>query len=608
MSDSTALMQAILTDRISGEAEALLHLEAALALEVDPLDYAVHRFGLGSTDAMSRAAAWAGLAFADAVPALVQGSTQIRRLDALAGIRTLRARLYGREVVFAAPLFGQFITLRAHAMATDGFRRGFCVVPPAAIRSELARASQAQLLDEARQRLSHRWPSASGHLDLTKPRRWLFAALISVLVLAAGLSPYMLRPLLVPLVGVILIAPATLRLWAALSPVPPEPPPELLSNGALPVYSVLIPLRDEAHMVEQLVEAMRALDYPAEKLDIKFVVEARSLDTLDAVRRELADPRFELVVVPDASPTTKPKALNYALPLVRGEHVVIYDAEDIPDPGQLRLAASRFAEHTELDCLQAELVIDNAGENALTALFAGEYAGQFGLMLPLLARLRLPMPLGGTSNHFRVAALREVGGWDAFNVTEDADLGVRLSRLRYRTATIASRTREEAPVTLESWMLQRTRWVKGWMQTFIVHNRRPRQFLEDIGWRGFLAFQIYVGSLILSAPLHAVFMLALMVSIWLPPRGEGGGAWEIVGLLVVIIGYGGAGALVVAGLARMGRRDLLGWQLLLPFYWLLHSVAMVRALNELLTRPYFWAKTRHGQTRLNRAVTVAQAE
>ena len=256
-------MRAILTDRISGEVEALLHLEAALTLEVDPLDHAAHRFGLGSTEVMSRAAAWAGLAYADAVPALVQGSTQIRRLDALAGIRTVRARLYGREVVFAAPLFGQFITLRAHAMATESFRRGFCVVPPAAIRAELARASQAQLLDEARQRLSHRWPSASGHLDLTRPRRWLFAVLISVLVVAAGLSPFLLRPVLLPLVGVMLIAPALLRLWAALSPVPPEPPPELLEAGALPVYSVLIPLRDEAHMVGQLAEAMRMLDYPA---------------------------------------------------------------------------------------------------------------------------------------------------------------------------------------------------------------------------------------------------------------------------------------------------------------------------------------------------------
>ncbi|MBK8082357.1 MAG: glycosyltransferase [Devosia sp.] len=361
-------------------------------------------------------------------------------------------------------------------------------------------------------------------------------------------------------------------------------------------------------MVDQLVAAMRALDYPAEKLDIKFIVESRSPETLEAVRRHLGDPRFELVVVPEALPATKPKALNYALPLARGEHLVIYDAEDIPDPGQLRHAASRFAAQPEIDCLQAELVIDNAGENALTALFAGEYAGQFGLMLPLLARLKLPMPLGGTSNHFRVAALREVGGWDAFNVTEDADLGVRLSRLRYRTATMASRTREEAPVTLESWMRQRTRWVKGWMQTFLVHNRRPGRFLEDIGWRGFIAFQIYVGSLILSAPLHATFMLSVVAALLWPGAAPATfGPWELASLGVVLIGYGGAAALVVAGLLRIGRPELLGYQVLLPAYWLLHSVAAAQALHELLTRPYFWAKTAHGQTRLARRV-VSQPE
>ena len=184
----------------------------------------------------------------------------------------------------------------------------------------------------------------------------------------------------------------------------------LLEDNELPVYSVLLPLRDEAAMVGQLSRAVRALDYPPEKLDIRFVVEARSIATVAAAVAELWDPRFELVVVPDANPRTKPKALNYALPLVQGTHLVVYDAEDIPDPGQLRLAASTFAARPDLACLQAELTIDNARESLIAALFAGEYAGQFGLMLPLLARLGFPMPLGGTSNHFRLSALRRVGG------------------------------------------------------------------------------------------------------------------------------------------------------------------------------------------------------
>jgi cellulose synthase/poly-beta-1,6-N-acetylglucosamine synthase-like glycosyltransferase len=331
---------------------------------------------------------------------------------------------------------------------------------------------------------------------------------------------------------------------------------------------------------------------------LRFLVETRSPETVAAAAAELDDPRFELVLVPDALPRTKPKALNYALPFVTGAHVVVYDAEDIPDPGQLRLAASTFARRPDIDCLQAELVVDNADETWLTALFAGEYAGQFGLMLPLLARLGLPMPLGGTSNHFRVATLRRIGGWDPFNVTEDADLGVRLARLRLKTETFDSRTAEEAPITLGAWLKQRTRWMKGWMQTFIVHNRRPRELLDELGWRGFLGFQIYVGSMIISAPLHTAFVGSFLVSQFLPHGPID--IWDIISGTIFVIGYGGPAALVVAGLMRLGRQDLLVRQLFLPVYWVLHSVAGGLALFELLTRPYFWAKTEHGRTRFAR--------
>jgi cellulose synthase/poly-beta-1,6-N-acetylglucosamine synthase-like glycosyltransferase len=347
---------------------------------------------------------------------------------------------------------------------------------------------------------------------------------------------------------------------------------------------------------------MQAIDYPPEKLDIKFVVESRSEATIAAVRRVLGGQSFELVVVPDAPPHTKPKALNYALPLVRGEFVVVYDAEDIPAPDQLRLAASELNADPGLDCLQAELLVDNAPENWLTALFAGEYAGQFGLLLPFLARLRLPMPLGGTSNHFRTRSLREMGGWDAFNVTEDADLGTRLSRLRYRTATLASRTHEEAPISLVAWMAQRTRWMKGWMQTFIVHNRSPKRFLEDIGWRGFLAFEIYIGSMIVSALLHSVFLASFVASLIFGFRtGLVFDVWDVISMLILLLGYGGAGALVIVGLLRLGLPHLLPHQLGLPIYWVLHSIATVRALHELLFRPYFWAKTEHGRTKMRRS-------
>ncbi|MBN9309305.1 glycosyltransferase family 2 protein [Devosia sp.] len=338
-----------------------------------------------------------------------------------------------------------------------------------------------------------------------------------------------------------------------------------------------------------------------------FIVEETSRATVDAVRRELSDPRFELIVVPDALPRTKPKALNYALPMVTGQFLVVYDAEDIPEAGQLRLAASTFAEQPDIGCLQAELVVDNADESLLTALFAGEYAGQFGLMLPLIARLGLPMPLGGTSNHFRVAALRGLGGWDSFNVTEDADLGVRLARYGLRTATIASQTGEEAPVTMRPWLKQRTRWMKGWMQTLIVHNGDWRQLLKDLGWRGFLGFQIYVGSMVLSAPLHTAFMLSLLIGLGAGGIGQPLDLLDLVAAVTFLIGYAGPALLVVMGLRRLGRRDLLLRQLALPLYWILHSVAAMLALVELVRMPHFWAKTNHGETRRPRRAAGAAA-
>jgi cellulose synthase/poly-beta-1,6-N-acetylglucosamine synthase-like glycosyltransferase len=250
-------------------------------------------------------------------------------------------------------------------------------------------------------------------------------------------------------------------------------------------------------------------------------------------------------------------------------------------------------------------VIDNARESLLAAQFAGEYAGQFGLMLPLLARLGLPMPLGGTSNHFRTETLRQLGGWDSFNVTEDADLGVRLARSGLGTATIASQTGEEAPLTADAWLKQRTRWMKGWMQTLIVHNSDPRGLLRDLGWRGFLGFQIYVGSMVLSAPLHSMFLLSLLWAAIAGYRAPSFDAWDGLAGFIFVVGYAGPAMLVFMGLKRLGRYDLMLQQLALPIYWMLHSVAVALALVELVRQPHFWAKTAHGKTRLRRA-TVEQ--
>jgi cellulose synthase/poly-beta-1,6-N-acetylglucosamine synthase-like glycosyltransferase len=471
--------------------------------------------------------------------------------------------------------------------------------------------SEEELLGESRQRLSRRWPFALAHLDVGRTVRAAFLSALAILVILSAVAPLTAELVVLPTLGLLILVPAIFRLVAAMTrhETAASLAAPALDDADLPVYSVLIPLCDEAHMVQQLVRAMTAIRYPPEKLDIKFVVEARSESTIDAVEAVLADPRFELIVVPDAEPRTKPKACNYALPFVRGKYLVIYDAEDVPDPDQLRLAASVFAAEPNVDCLQAELMIDNARENFLTGLFAGEYAGQFGVMMPTLVRWGLPVPLGGTSNHFSIEALREVGGWDAFNVTEDADLGVRLARLRYRAEMLGSRTCEEAPIEIGAWMQQRTRWMKGWMQTFIVHNRRPASLLKDLGWRGFMGFEIYLGSVLLAPLLHTVFLASIVLRLAILGTPPFTPFTPLTGLelIVMIVGYGAAFAVAIAGLKRLGQQRLLWLQALLPLYWVLHSIATIRAGHELMTRPHYWAKTTHRAGREHRGTEATAA-
>lgn len=584
-------MHAATADRVVAEAQAL---------GVDPIDYCAHRFRLGDK-AYERAAHWAGFGYWPSVPRRLEARDQIAKLEHLAGARTVRGRVLDRPVTFCAPRLPELLRLTTTRLSKPDIARHLCIVPPRAIRAHLALKHADELLAEARQRLTRRWPFASADVDLPAPIRIGFVALFLAVVAGIAVAPFYSSALLLPFVAILLGVPACLRLAAVFAPADPPPAVPLLGDSELPIYTILIPLRDEAQMVPLLRRAMVGLDYPPEKLDIKFVVEERSPETVAAVAAILDDPRFELVRVPDSAPRTKPKALNYALPLARGKHIVVYDAEDIPERGQLRLAASHFAADPSLDCVQAELVVDNAEENWITALFAGEYAGLFGLLLPFFGRWRLPMPLGGTSNHFRTAALRELGHWDAFNVTEDADLGVRLSRLRYHTNMLASETNEEAPISLNAWMVQRTRWIKGFMQTFIVHNRNARLFLADIGWRNFLFFEIYVGSLIASSLLHTVFLASFAVRGALGHWPRLSDPVELGYMAVLVLGYAGSIALVLAGLARRRAWHLLPQQLMLPFYWVMHSVAALRAAYQLLTRPYFWGKTTHGRTRRHRS-------
>ncbi len=374
-----------------------------------------------------------------------------------------------------------------------------------------------------------------------------------------------------------------------------------LEEATLPVFTILVPLYKEAESIPRLVQALKRLDYPATRLDIKLIVEEDDANTLAAIHREAPPACFEIIRVPYSEPRTKPKACNFALQFARGEFITIYDAEDAPEPQQLKKAVYQFRTCShDVVCLQARLNYYNRRENLLTALFSLEYATLFDFLIPGLYRLRLPIPLGGTSNHFRTHILRQIGEWDPYNVTEDADLGIRLASKGYKTLPLDSLTLEEAPITLWAWMKQRTRWIKGYMITWLVAMRRPVQLFRTLGPWGFLGFQLFIGGasfVYLITPILWTMMVLWVTGIvdaaYMPP------AWVQMACLGVL----GAGVAVQWAIACWVASMRLWWDewlalLLFPLYWLLHSIACYRALWQLLTAPFYWEKTSHGLTRM----------
>ncbi|MGH6770564.1 MAG: glycosyltransferase family 2 protein [Xanthobacteraceae bacterium] len=353
-------------------------------------------------------------------------------------------------------------------------------------------------------------------------------------------------------------------------------------------------------------------DYPPEKLDIKLVIEPYDLETLNALKRlELRAP-FEIIVAPDVGPRTKPKALNAALPFARGTFTVVFDAEDRPEPDQLRRAVAAFmADDHDLACVQARLTIDNTEDSWLARLFTAEYATQFDLFLPGIARLGLPLPLGGSSNHFRSDALRQAHAWDSYNVTEDADLGMRLARFGYRASVIDSTTYEEAPAYFAPWLRQRTRWFKGWLQTWFVHMRRPLQLWRELGTAGFLTFQLVVGGSVLAALIHPVFFGWFVYAIAAgQPIADINGTPSVLILLFGMAWAAGYFVTVVLALRALARRGLLSSARALVFvwvHWLLLSMAAWRAAIQLVRDPHRWEKTEHGLAKNSRLAKIASA-
>ncbi len=368
-----------------------------------------------------------------------------------------------------------------------------------------------------------------------------------------------------------------------------------------PKYTILCPLYKEAQVVPQFVHAMQALDYPQEKLQILFLTEANDSETRDAIRALSLPAYFKIVTVPDGKPRTKPRACNYGLMQTMGSYVVIYDAEDTPDPLQLKKSVLAFASKgPEVACVQAKLNFYNPRQNVLTRWFTAEYSTWFDMILPGLQQIGFPVPLGGTSNHFRTAALRALGGWDAYNVTEDCDLGLRLTRYRMKTIVLNSTTYEEANSQVKNWIRQRSRWIKGYMQTYLVHMRHPFEYLQKRRLYDLFSFQVVVGSgtsVLFLNPLMWLLLAAYAIF-----RPWVGGVYSVLfptpilyaGLFCLIFGNFFYIYLYLLACVKRKQYYLMLSTLFIPFYWALISVAAMMALYELVVKPHYWQKTVHG--------------
>ena len=433
------------------------------------------------------------------------------------------------------------------------------------------------------------------------------AACVGMLVWGFATDPWKAGAVLIVLVQLLFAVAATWRVVLILASrrVDPEPPPA----RDLPRYTILAALLDEAEVLPQLVARLDAIDYPRDRLQGFLLLEAHDRTTIAAAAGCRLPSWLTVLIVPPGGPRTKPAALNVGLAAASGQLLTVYDAEDDPDPQQLREAAARFAADGagRLATLQAPLRIRASAQSETTFLdrqFAVEYAALFEVTLPAMSRLGLPFPLGGTSNHFSTAALRAVGGWDAHNVTEDADLGFRLWRCGYRLGTLRRPTYETPPGEIIDWLPQRTRWLKGFMQTWGVHTRS----LRGLGGRGVLALIMTLGMTLTAAAAHAVSLawvaatVAMSLAAGLPPDTP------VFALSILAVGLGAAWLNGQVGARRAGVPYTAADMIVAPAYWSLLTLGFCHAVWRLAAEPFAWDKTRHRRDPAVEIAALAEVE
>jgi cellulose synthase/poly-beta-1,6-N-acetylglucosamine synthase-like glycosyltransferase len=474
-------------------------------------------------------------------------------------------------------------------------------------RDDAARSLRVGLAADA---LANAAPEMSARRRGPSARRRLLAVtLLAVIALAVVLQPKWVAVAMIAVAIAAYVATLVQRLELIRRALHDDRTIHILDAEArsvpeheLPVYTVLVPAYREPEVVEAVVTSMSSLEYPADRIEVLLLLEEDDSQTITAARSACAGTGVRVVLVPPAAPRTKPKACNYGLMMSSGEFVTIYDAEDHPEPLQLRKAVVAFRRSgPDVVCLQARLTYYNSEQNLITRWFTAEYDTWFRWLLPGLVATGVPIPLGGTSNHIRRDYLLEVGGWDPYNVTEDADLGVRLARYGARVAVLGSTTYEEANSDFVNWVKQRSRWYKGYLQTVLVHTRSSRRLVRDLGVKGTASFLLFVGGTPLLAVLNPVFWTltvlwwfdhSVLVTELFPPA--------LYYLAMACWVFGGLGLMYLAvAIARVtGKAHLVLSGLILPLYWVMMSLAAIKALVQLAFQPSLWEKTTHGLNRV----------
>ena len=371
-----------------------------------------------------------------------------------------------------------------------------------------------------------------------------------------------------------------------------------ITDEELPIFSIIIPLYQEAAVINQIIAGMSAIDYPKDKIDLTITLEEYDHETIDAIKAANPPAWFKTLILPDVKPKTKPKALNVVFPHLTGEFMVIYDAEIVPDADQLKKAYLAFRKHQDVACLQVQLDHYNAYENWVTKLFNAEFSFYYDLFLPGLQKLGIPLPLSGHSSLYRTEVIRKIGAWDPYNVTEDAELGMRLYRRGYKTEILRTRSLEEATNSVSTWVGQRTRWIKGFIQTTLVVMRHPLRFKRELGsWGKFFGFLIVIPGSVFVNLLNLFYWILLIA--WIVTKAESIRAFFPGPILYVSVFSFLAGNFLftylnLVGAFRRGRFELVKYCLLSPIYWLMLAYASIRAAIEIVFKPHHWSKTKHG--------------